>query len=495
VSNYDLAFDLSSGASGADWFPAKAGITFDAPAPQSSFGTILEANNDRLQIRSVMVDGREVPFRHDGNRLFVDAPGAAKIDIDYVVKAVEKSDRDAFGLMRDKHSGRMWTLTWPYHTGSLFPSNADPSDGATAKVTLRVPPGEEAIASGEGDRHSFVMGREAPAYSIAFYTANRFAHGPGLCSCHGVTVSSHGIGKEVSEAVRQGYTETAKQALEFYSDWLGPYDYGSTLKLVETFGSLGGMEHTGAVAIMLRAAKDATESKEVAAHETAHHWFGDNIRIEHWGDFWMSEGFTNYATYRYFRHVDGEGAYHRMLDNAKDQASWTMGQKSHALAMPAHTDIHEIFDSIPYEMGPWVLRMMEVRIGTKPFDAMLRDWFLTKRQSSASTTEFLAFVKDHTGVDMSSFFRAWNKIEVVPALATEQSIQKQGTGSVVKLGVTAENKVPAGMELPAVITGTKGEQQTVMMSPGTFRSVELDFVAKNIAWDPERTLLANVRSS
>ncbi len=485
VKEYDLSFDLSGRG---PTFEARAKITLEKKA---SGTTVLEAHDDRLTIAKVLVDGREVPFKTKDNRLFVEAPGAKTLDIQYSVKPVDKDDPNAYGLIKDKYSGRMWTLTWPYNTGALFPSNSHPADGVTSKVTVRIPPGEEVIGTGEGTTNTFVTKKEAPAYSVAFYTSNRFAHGPGMCACHGITVTSHGIGNEVPKAVREGYTKAAKDSLEFYAQWLGAYDYGKTLKLVEAEGGLGGMEHTGAVAIMLGAARDPEESREVAAHETAHHWFGDNIRIKHWGDFWMSEGFTNYATYRFLRKNDGEEKFLKLLDGAKAEVTSALRSNPHALSAPEHTDVNEIFDSVPYEMGPWILRMMEVKLGTEKFDALLKGWFVAKRQTAVSTEDFIQFAKEKAGVDFKDFFASWNTITAVPDLRHTTAI----TGKKVAVDLEVKNHLPKGTQIPLRLEGADGKSKTVMVDPGRAQSFSADFEVKKLSWDPERTVLANIRAA
>jgi hypothetical protein len=35
---------------------------------------------------------------------------------------------------------------------------------------------------------------------------------------------------------------------------------------------------------------------EDAVHETLHHWWGNGVQIQSWGDFWISEGLTTYFT-------------------------------------------------------------------------------------------------------------------------------------------------------------------------------------------------------
>ena len=487
VQHYDLSFDFSKdGAS----FPARAVITLEKKAGKNS---ILEVDPERLTIQSVKAGGKDVPFTLKDGRLHVTAPGAKELDVQYRVKPqdVRGNVDTAYGLIRDKYAGRLWSLTWPYNTGALFPSNSHPSDGATTKVTLKVEAGDVGLATGnrQGTTSTFVSGAQAPAYGVAVYASEQYQVDRAGTSRGGVRVDGLGLGDAIPKAIRDAYRKEAIGALDYFSQWLGQYDYGNSLALVELPGGLGGMEHTGAVAIMLGNASNKDLARETAVHETAHHWFGDNIRIGSWGDFWMSEGFTNYATYRYFRQAEGEAKYVKLLDGAKDEVRSALFDNPHALSAPAHTDVNEIFDSIPYEMGPWVLRMLEVKLGTPKFDSLLKDWFHEMRQKSVSTDDFVKFAKAKTGQDFGAFFKEWNSITAVPTF--DGAVKPSGTKASVTLSKPAG--IPSGIEVPLRLEGEGGKSKTVLVKPGDKLEVDAGFAVKKFSWDPERTVLADVR--
>ncbi|MEW5739962.1 MAG: M1 family aminopeptidase [Myxococcota bacterium] len=486
VKHYDLSFDFSKdGAS----FPARAVVTLERAAKGES---ILEVDPERLSISAVTVGGRAVPFTVKDGRLHVDAPGAKALDISYRVKPqdVRGNADTAYGLIRDKYADRMWTLTWPYNTGALFPSNSHPSDGATAKVTLKVEAGHTAYASGNPTSAStFEMKAQAPAYSVAVYSSPGFKHEHAGHANNGVEVSGLGLENAIPPATREAYRKAAISAVDFFTGWLGQYDYGNTLALVELPGGLGGMEHTSAVAIMLGNARSPELARETAVHETAHHWFGDNIRIASWGDFWMSEGFTNYATYRFFGATEGEAKFQQLLTRAKADVRATLADNPHALSADAHTDVNEIFDDVPYEMGPWILRMLEVKVGRPAFDALLKDWFHANRQKAVSTQDFVKFAKQKTGQDFSSFFKEWNSITSVPQL--DGDVKLSGNKATVTLKAPAGT--PAGLEVPLKLEGEGGKSKVVTVKPGQPVEVDAGFPVKRFTWDPDVTVLADVR--
>ena len=487
VDNYDLTFDFSKDAPD---FAARAVITLEKKATKDS---ILEVDPEQLTIQSVKVAGKDVPFTVKDGRLHVTAPGAKALEIDYRVKPqdVRGNADTAYGLIRDKYAGRMWSLTWPYNTGALFPSNSHPADGATTKVTLKVEAGSVGLATGnrQGTTSTFVSGAQAPAYAVAVYDSKQYQVDRAGTSRDGVAVSGLGLRNAIPKDIRDAYRKEAIGALDYFTQWLGQYDYGNSLALVELPGGLGGMEHTSAVAIMLGNASDKDTARETAVHETAHHWFGDNIRIGSWGDFWMSEGFTNYATYRYFRQAEGEAKYFKLLDGAKDEVRGALVDNPHALSAPAHTDVNEIFDSIPYEMGPWMLRMLEVKLGTPQFDSLLKEWFHQMRQKSVTTDDFVRFAKAKTGQDFGAFFKEWNAITAVPKFDGEVKL----SGQRASVSLSKPASIPSGIEVPLRLEGEGGKAKTVLVRPGDKVDVDAGFPVRKFTWDPERTVLADVR--
>ncbi|MBL8909996.1 MAG: hypothetical protein JNM17_04740, partial [Archangium sp.] len=362
-------------------------------------------------------------------------------------------------------------------------------DGVTTRVNVKVADGVTAIGTGSAQTDgSFATKSQAPAYAFAFYAAKDFQLGDTQNANNGVALSGYGT-KGVPQHLRDAYVKTAKDSLDFYSQWLGKYDYGDTLKLIELEGGLGGMEHTGAVAIMLSSARDPDYGKETAAHEVAHHWFGDNVRIKDWNDFWMSEGFTNYATYRFFRASQGEEKYGQLLDRAKLELRDALETNPHALSAPKHTDVNEIFDSVPYEMGPWMLRMMEAKIGTPKMDSLLKDWFQANRQKTVTTDQFVKFAKEKTGTDFSSFFKEWNSLTAVPSFRADV----QTVGPKLKVSLAASTPVPKGLEIPLLVEGDGGKKKTVMVDPSKPLTLDVGFPIKRTKWDPDHTVLAFVQ--
>src|SRR5262249_52372633 len=87
-------------------------------------------------------------------------------------------------------------------------------------------------------------------------------------------------------------------ARDYLSSKLGPYRW-PRLAYVEAPLPDGAMEHASAVTGSegLFAYYD---SVTIPVHELSHHWAGNLVPLRSWNDFWLSEGFAEYWTTRYF---------------------------------------------------------------------------------------------------------------------------------------------------------------------------------------------------
>ena len=134
-----------------------------------------------------------------------------------------------------------------------------------------------------------------------------------------------------------------------------------TLRYVQALSDNFSMEHDGLIAMAPSMLADPREAANVAVHEFFHHFFGNDQRVKDW-DFWMNEGFADYFEYRMIEARDGVEAGKRRFDYAADRANRAMSTNSHSLAGVKGTDVLTVFDQIPYQYGPWVLRMMEMKL-------------------------------------------------------------------------------------------------------------------------------------
>lgn len=130
----------------------------------------------------------------------------------------------------------------------------------------------------------------------------------------------------------------------------------------------------------------------VIAHELAHQWFGNLVTMKWWNDLWLNEGFAAFVE---FIGANVTNAGWQMMDQFivdDTQSSLTLDShaNSHPISVPVHDPaaINEIFDTISYDKGASIIRMMKKFIGSKAFHTGLTN-YLKKYQYSNAVSDDL----------------------------------------------------------------------------------------------------------
>ena len=180
----------------------------------------------------------------------------------------------------------------------------------------------------------------------------------------------------------QAVADRAAKAIASFSQWFGPYPYGS-LALTQMPGNLSqgwpGLVFLSSFAFLspqeqtdLHLDPVARElDSQVLVHETAHQWWGDLVLWKSYRDQWISEGLANYAALMIleqqnpaqFRRVLEK--YRRDLLSKNKDGEWlrdagpvTLGQRLDSSHFPRG------YEAISYERGTWLFHMLR---------SMLRD--------------------------------------------------------------------------------------------------------------------------
>lgn len=412
IEHLDLALDLRRAP-----HPCRAELTLGAAAPTVA---VLEANERKLRVQQVTVDGVAVPFAHANGRLTFRAGGARQVTIDYALMPTPRLA--GTGLIT--HRGETFSLTWPESIRDLFPGDSRPEAVMTSTIDVRTPPGYTVAASGEvvarADGHArFELKAKAPAFAVAVYAtrqgevlrASPEDGGPVYVSRRNARL----------RPLRQAYLEVARHTLAFMQRWFGPTPLAVVSAVVEAPGAHGGMDHAGAVQVSRYAASDRDLGSETVSHEIIHQWFGSGVRRKHRADFWLREGMAVYLATRAIEdRLGGEAYRERLTDGAKyarrDLAKRLRSDTRYPLR-PAYDHVPEraIFDWVTYEMGAWVLVFFEREVGRQRFDKALAGWFRQADGSAASTAEFFAFMGRELGRDLTAFKARW--VDNLPTVA------------------------------------------------------------------------------
>ena len=230
--------------------------------------------------------------------------------------------------------------------------------------------------------------------------------------------------------------EVGAAALRYFATYFGiPYPADKLDLIAVPDFAFGAMENLGAVTFRETAllVDPATGSRvelervaDVVAHEIAHMWFGDLVTMKWWNGIWLNEAF---ATFMELMAVDDfRPDWQRWVTFAiaRDLAMHIDGQSStRPVEFPVGRpeEAEAMFDTLTYQKGCAVLRMLEQYLGAEPFRRGIAAYLDAHRHGNTETTDL------------------WDAIEAAsgePARATMDSWIFQGGYPMVSVEVAAD---------------------------------------------------------
>ncbi len=388
--------DLVSTAVSADvaTHAATAAITV---AVSDSRGLSVEVGD--LDIVAVRDELGALQFTHEGTRLDIGVPATGlehTISVDYVYQ--ERSELEGAvdtGI----------TLTWPYYCGNLFPCKSDPADGLRLQLEL------SGVADGMTAVYPEDIPADAPSYMLAWAIGDYSYQ----------TIGTTSAGTEVGvyylpggESIAIAGTDHLDSIFEWYETTLGPYTFGSRVASVSApwgAGAFGGMEHHP----LWHVGTAAMGDEETHAHEAAHGWYGNGVRIACWEDFVLSEGTVSYLTARSIEEVVGADAgadvwtgYRNRLTGIATEDAWPQSC--------GVVDILDdgLFSSAPYMKGAFFFKALSGKIGVDTLDGLLAQFYQDHVGGAATFQDLLDFVAAETGYDPAACADAWLRGTSIP---------------------------------------------------------------------------------
>ncbi len=281
-----------------------------------------------------------------------------------------------------------------------LPCQDSPGIRFTYDARVRVPEGLLAVmsaanptmTSNTGD-YFFTMEQPIPAYLMALAVGNLEYRPYGRLA--GVYAQP-----DVLLSAAWEFEDTEKM-IEVASALFGPYRWErfDILVLPPSF-PYGGMENPRLTFVTPTVIAGDRSLTALIAHELAHSWSGNLVTNATWNDFWMNEGFTVYLERRIM-----ESLYSSAWSRMEEELGYQDLQKTLKEKGADHPDTRlkgnldnrnpdEGMSNIAYEKGYLFLRTMEEMYGRNAVDNILNAWFRKKAFESATTEEFVAFLKE-----------------------------------------------------------------------------------------------------
>lgn len=187
-------------------------------------------------------------------------------------------------------------------------------------------------------------------------------------------------------------------AIGVYAGLFGEYPFINEKYGHANFQWGGAMEHQ---TVSSMSGSNFGFSEPVVVHELSHQWWGDMITCNNWHEIWLNEGFASYCEALYYEAKDGVDAYHDYMGGMFYSSGGT-------IYIYDTTNVWNIFSSIVYDKGAWVLHMLRHVVGDSTFFDILRAYYSSEWQHKDATTERLKEICETvSGMELDYFFEQW----------------------------------------------------------------------------------------
>jgi aminopeptidase N len=399
-----------------------------------------------MTVVGVSSGGTSVPYTHAANRLTLRLSPVPKsgdwrrFDVNYHGVA-----GNGLHIARNKYGERtFFSWNWPVLARQWLPLIDHPYDKATSEFLITAPSKYQVVANGllqeetdlgDGKRlthwkQSVPIASWLNNIGVAQFATRHFA------SAAGVPLQTWVFHQDRDNGIIT-FEEPMRQAIEFFSNFIGPYPY-EKLAGVQVNGLSGGMEHASAVFYGERTVTNKP-AFGLVAHEISHQWWGDSVTEKDWDDAWLSEGFATYFASLATEHYEGRDAFVAAM--RRSRANILQMEKRTPGVAVIHDNLPEIENGrapvgIVYQKGGWTLHMLRALIGTDKFRAGLREYYRIYRDGNASTSDLRKVIEETSGRDLRWFFGQWLVRAGSPVVEGNWIYDAQGKKIVVELAQT-----------------------------------------------------------
>jgi hypothetical protein len=441
----ELTLEVDLHRHAAREYPVRETITVRPGAPGDAitlFGAVLELGRAS---HGYAYDGQRATFCVGSFA----AGDAVTITIEYLIS----EERQAFppgsfagmrvwGAEDGEHAIAPYSSPYFAATWALVPQTAhwiDPAHAGNvtvdrAELIVRAPEGWTVIGPGApttpvDGAFRFAVDRPMPLYALSFAASPAYVGIALPATERGIALAAASFPAQRDDM--EARLRFAGRAADYMDRTIGAFPWGMPLGMVEIPGFPGGFEHTGAAWLGTSTLGRVNIGDYVAAHETAHHWWGNDVRIASWSHLWLNEGLTEWITvFAMLEEIGAPGVAEEMQRSYRTEAA--------ALSYPATPDdappgplrfadgvdvMSEIAGHLLfyYRYGAAFLEMIDQRLrraSDRDLTALLATWYAAHTGGAVDTEQFRDFLIAETGdsATWTALFDQWAYRTPAPTL-------------------------------------------------------------------------------
>jgi aminopeptidase N len=455
--------------------------------------------HDNMKISDLLVDGREANYENSGTRLRIELEKTLPDTFTVEIKYEGRPEREGFGSFTFGKKYGNWVtynLSEPNYASTWFPCNDMPSDKALMDMYVSNDTVYVSASNGilvdkitDGSRRTYHWRTLYPisTYLICLYSSvyNSFADKYVSQDKKDTMPVQYYVFPEDEENAKTDFGGHVGM-IDYFSKTFGEYPFiREKYGVAEFLWQMGAMEHQTLTGVGSNFVSGRRFFTDIYVHELAHQWFGDAVGPATWKDIWLNEGFATYCEALYVEHLAGSKALRSAMMSKFDESF------SGTLYDPKD----DLFSSLVYNKGAWVLNMLRWEIGDVAFFNTLHNYYEKYKYKSASTDDFIKVCEETSGKDLNQFFKQWVfEGDNVPRVDYSWKTNNDSGGYDITLRLEQVEKGYSDYDLPIEFlfkseTGQTKTEKVKLKSDKAEFHFKLDFEPIEVVPDPDNWLL------